>query len=124
MPNLGGFINRMPTYTITRPLADEEQTSSTDEGESDGDKLKERPDLAQLRPFTSMSSVLVGPRYAVLPEGHALENWTKEDFMELNDHVRHMLHSRRSKFKRAMKGFGQYVRKRKSSISLHAKTSN
>ena len=31
---------------------------------------------------------------------------------ELNDHVRHMLHSRRSKFKRSMKGFGQYVRKR------------
>ncbi|CAI7576902.1 unnamed protein product [Penicillium pancosmium] len=112
VPNLGGFINRMPTYTITRPLTDEEQTSSTDEGESDGDKLKERPTLDQLRPFTSMSSVLVGPRYAVLPEGHALEGWTREDFMELNDHVRHMLHSRRSKFKRAMKGFGQYVRKR------------
>ncbi|KAJ5378698.1 hypothetical protein N7509_011817 [Penicillium cosmopolitanum] len=111
VPNLGGFINRMPTYTITRPLTDEEQTSSTDEGESDGDKLKERPTLDQLRPFTSMSSVLVGPRYAVLPEGHALEGWTREDFMELNDHVRHMLHSRRSKFKRAMKGFGQYVRK-------------
>lgn len=111
VPNLGGFINRMPTYTITRPLSDSEQATSTDDGESDGDKLKERPTLDQLRPFTSMSSVLVGPRYAVLPEGHALESWTREDFMELNDHVRHMLHSRRSKFKRAMKGFGQYVRK-------------
>ncbi|KAJ5586407.1 hypothetical protein N7450_006194 [Penicillium hetheringtonii] len=80
-------------------------------GDSDGDKLKQRPTLEQLRPFTSMSSVLVGPRYAVLPEGHELDGWTREDFMELNDHVRHMLHSRRSKFKRSMKGFGQYVSK-------------
>ncbi|KAK5636319.1 hypothetical protein RRF57_012031 [Xylaria bambusicola] len=28
---------------------------------------------------------------------------------ELNDHVRHMLHSRRNKFKRIMKAFGKYV---------------
>ena len=31
--------------------------------------------------------------------------------MELDDHVRHMLHSKRSKFKQMMKGFGQYVRR-------------
>ncbi|KAJ5573595.1 uncharacterized protein N7459_008022 [Penicillium hispanicum] len=113
VPNLGGWINRMPTYTLTRaPPSDEEQGTTTDEGEmSEDSKLKERPTLEQLRPFSSMSSVLVGPRYAVLPEGHELEGWTREDFVELNDHVRHMLHSRRSKFKRAMKGFGQYVRK-------------
>lgn len=115
VPNLGGWVNRMPTYTITRPPpSDEEQGTTTDEGETSEDsKLKQRPTLEQLRPFTSMSSVLVGPRYAVLPEGHMLDGWTREDFMELNDHVRHMLHSRRSKFKRSMRGFGQYVRKRK-----------
>ena len=114
MPNLGGWINRMPTYTITRPPpSDEETDTTTDEGEgADDRRLQERPTLEQLRPYSSMSSVLAGPRYAVLPEGHGLEGWTREDFVELNDHVRHMLHSRRSKFKRAMKGFGQYVRKR------------
>lgn len=104
----------MPTYTLTRrPPPDEEQGTSTDEGEV-SDDTKERPTLEQIRPFTSMSSVVAGPRYAVLPEGHddELAGWTKEDFAELNDHVRHMLHSRRSKFKRAMKGFGQYVKKR------------
>jgi hypothetical protein len=116
VPNLGGWINRMPTYQITRhpPSSDEEQGTTTDEadvGMSDENKLQQRPALNQLRPFTSMSSVLPGPRYAVLPEDHGLEGWTREDFMELNDHVRHMLHSRRSKFKRSMKGFGQYVRK-------------
>ncbi|KAJ5716395.1 hypothetical protein N7493_008306 [Penicillium malachiteum] len=112
VPNLGGWINRMPTYTISRaPPSDEEQGTTTDEGEGSDDSKVERPNLEQLRPFSSMSSILAGPRYAVLPEGHELEGWTKEDFAELNDHVRHMLHSRRSKFKRAMKGFGQYVRK-------------
>ncbi|KAJ5933820.1 hypothetical protein N7454_006149 [Penicillium verhagenii] len=111
IPNLGGWINRMPTYTLTRPPpSDEEQGTSTDEGERSDDS-KQRPTLEQLRPFSSMSSVLAGPRYAVLPEGHELAGWTKEDFAELNDHVRHMLHSRRSKFKRSMRGFGQYIRK-------------
>lgn len=115
VPNLGSFINRTPTYTITRqpyPAEDETETT-TDEGEpSDGDTSKERPNLERLRRLTSMSSVLRGPKYAVIPEGHALEGWSKEDFAELNDHVRHMLHSRRSKFKRSMKGFQQYVKKR------------
>jgi hypothetical protein len=119
VPNLGGFINRMPTYTISRPQysSDEEQGTTADEGElpeeAKLEKDKERPTLEQLRPSASMSSVLPGPRYAVLPESRGLEGWTKEDYAELNDHVRHMLHSRRSKFKRSMRGFGQYVRKRK-----------
>lgn len=115
VPNLGGFINRMPTYTITRPQysSDEEQGTTTDENEPpEGDKTKQRPPLEQLQSFTSMSSALRGPKYAVLPEGHGLDGWTREDYAELNDHVRHMLHSRRSKFKRSMKGFRQYVRKR------------
>ncbi|KAJ5317815.1 hypothetical protein N7508_002323 [Penicillium antarcticum] len=117
VPNLGSFINRMPTYTISRPQysSDEDQETTTDEGElSEEAKLKkdkERRPLERLRPSASMSSVLPGPRYAVLPETRGLEGWTKEDYAELNDHVRHMLHSRRSKFKRSMRGFGQYVRK-------------
>jgi hypothetical protein len=48
----------------------------------------------------------------VLPDGTSLEGWSKEDKAEVNDHVRHMLHSKRSKFKRTMRGFGQYVRRR------------
>ncbi|EKV12900.1 Integral membrane protein [Penicillium digitatum] len=114
VPNLGGFINRMPTYTITRPQysSDEEQGTTTDEGEPpEGDKAKQRPTLEQLRSLSSMSLALRGPKYAVLPEGHGLDGWTREEYAELNDHVRHMLHSRRSKFKRSMKGFRQYIRK-------------
>jgi len=60
----------------------------------------------------SISSVLGDTYFAVLPHGVSISDWSEEDKLELNDLVRHMLHSRRAKFKRSMKGFGQYVRKR------------
>ncbi|GMF70226.1 unnamed protein product [Aspergillus oryzae] len=90
-----------------------EETTETEEGEETFEKSPEgRPSLE--RPLTSLSAVLgkQDPQFAVLPEGSNLEGWTARDIEELNDHVRHMLHSRRSKFKRAMKGFGKYVSKR------------
>ncbi len=59
-----------------------------------------------------------GKHYAVLPHGVSLANWSEEDKFELNDHVRHMLHSRRAKFRRGLKGFGQYVRRRKCALNL------
>lgn len=59
----------------------------------------------------TISSRLTDSHYAALPHGQSLEGWTAEEKWELDDHVRHMLHSRRSRFKRRMKGFGQYVRR-------------
>jgi len=56
--------------------------------------------------------ILSNSQYAILPDGERLEGWTNEDKEELDDAVRHMLHSKRAQFKRAMKGFGQYVRRR------------
>lgn len=117
VPDLFGFINREPTYTLSPPRHEavtEEEGTTTDDG---GDNLQEpRPDMKNLRHLSSISSVLDAgeTRFAVLPDETNLEGWTKEDVEELNDHVRHMLHSRRSKFKRSMKGFGQYVSKRES----------
>lgn len=64
--------------------------------------------------LATIDSHLSDSRYAVLPHGTRLDGWSKEDKKELNDHVRHMLHSRRSKFKRSMRGFGQYVKRRES----------
>jgi adenine-specific DNA glycosylase len=64
--------------------------------------------------LTSMTSRLDDIHFAVLPHGERLEGWSAEDRAELNDHVRHLMHSRKEKFRRSMKGFGQYVRKRKS----------
>ena len=69
--------------------------------------------------LTSITSRLDDDHFAVLPHGEQLQGWSSEDVAELNDHVRHMLHSRREKFKRGMKGFWQYVRKRKSISPLY-----
>lgn len=52
--------------------------------------------------------------YAVLPHGIDLEGWTEEDKEDLDDYVRHMLHSKRSKFKQSMRAFGKYLSKRES----------
>ncbi|KAA8647657.1 DUF2985 domain-containing protein [Aspergillus tanneri] len=117
VPNLGPFLNRNPTYTLSPPResSEDEGTTTTDEGEEIPEKEPDgRPTRPPLeRPLTSLSAVLEkqDARFAVLPEGSNLEGWTERDVEELNDHVRHMLHSRRSKFKRAMKGFGKYVSK-------------
>ncbi|KKK17186.1 hypothetical protein ARAM_007402 [Aspergillus rambellii] len=114
IPNLGSFLNRSQTYTLSPPpeLDSREETTTTDEGEGDELKVPE-PRPALERPLTSISSVLEEgeTRFAVLPEGITLDGWSQQDIEQLNDHVRHMLHSRRSKFKRAMKGFGKYVSK-------------
>ncbi|KAL4788108.1 hypothetical protein BJX76DRAFT_317118 [Aspergillus varians] len=114
VPNLGSLVNRNQTYTLSPPSDwDQGETTSTeeDEGKEDKERLEPRPRLD--RPITSISSVLDDgePRFAILPEGINLEGWSYDEVEELNDHVRHMLHSRRSKFKRSMRGFGKYVSK-------------
>ncbi|KAI3317704.1 hypothetical protein HD806DRAFT_359689 [Xylariaceae sp. AK1471] len=101
VPSLGRFLNRHPTYNLTR--------------------APERGDVCIGPDGTQQDRFRQGPRtedqdyefnfnHAILPEGVSLEGWTKEEMAELNDHVRHMLHSRRSKFKRTMKAFGQYIK--------------
>ena len=47
----------------------------------------------------------------MLPHGVSLEDWSDEDKAELDDHVRHLMHSRREGFKRSMRGFKQYLSK-------------
>lgn len=59
----------------------------------------------------TITSRLTDSHYAALPHGTNLEGWTAEEKAELDDHVRHMLHSRRARFKRRLKGFGQYVKR-------------
>jgi hypothetical protein len=105
----------MPTYTLTRrpsrAAEDRDATQRKPEPaltEEPLHAIAERP-----QPVSSITSALGPDRFAILPDGVTLDGWTQEDIEELNDHVRHMLHSRRSKFKRAMRGFGQYVKRRK-----------
>ncbi|KAL4870589.1 hypothetical protein BDV12DRAFT_165861 [Aspergillus spectabilis] len=111
VPNLGSLLNRNQTYTLSPPP--ELETTSTDEDETKDEEkgLEPRPVLE--RGVSRISAVLEEgePHFAVLPDGINLQGWSYDDIEELNDHVRHMLHSRRSKFKRSMKGFGKYVSK-------------
>ncbi|KAI0854361.1 hypothetical protein F5Y00DRAFT_222915 [Daldinia vernicosa] len=88
VPSLGRFINRRPTYQLS--IAPKHETIREEK-----DKEEEGFNFD----------------HAVLPDGVFLDGWTDEEKDELNDYVRHMLHSRRSRFKRSMKAFGQYVRK-------------
>ena len=60
----------------------------------------------------SITSILDEEHFAVLPHGVVLEGWSDEDKEELNDHVRHLLHSRKAGFRRSMRAFGKYVRTR------------
>jgi len=115
IPNLGSLLNRRPTYTFTR------DPSNIAEADKPTDSLERiNPDSALVRPRLDRSVTITSrlsdteDHYAVLPHGIRLDGWTAAEKQELNDHVRHLLHSRRAAFKRSMKGFGQYVRRRES----------
>ncbi|EED12957.1 integral membrane protein [Talaromyces stipitatus ATCC 10500] len=113
IPDLGPFLNRAPTYTLTRRPSKRPESREAQKKPEPTIAEEPLPTIGEpTEPVESHVSAL-GPNvcFAVLPEGATLEGWTQEEIEEMNDHVRHMLHSRRSKFKRAMKGFGQYVRR-------------
>lgn len=154
VPDLGRFLNRRPTYELTRrptniPEAEPPQgptkrptktltktPTKTPEPRPLDERRKKQEDLSleatryltaeeqseleqpdstrfKARRTHSLASVMSESQYAVLPHGVSLAGWSQEDKDELNDHVRHLLHSRRAKFKRSMRGFGKYVRRRK-----------
>lgn len=133
VPDLGSWINRRPTYSLSqhqlerhvprpvlpqgaaparprRPTLDQTQLPVVDESAVLGESLEPREEPpAGLQRTTTITSQLTESHYAALPHGQSLEGWTAEEKWELDDHVRHMLHSRRARMKRRMKGFGQYV---------------
>ncbi|CAE7202152.1 hypothetical protein CFE70_008390 [Pyrenophora teres f. teres 0-1] len=128
IPNLPWLYNRQPTYDLgqtSSDSSDEESTTGTRRPRRDDqDELLEveppgdgeapvRGHLPRQNTINSTLSTLddgPGHRYAVLPHGASLTGWTDEEKEALDDHVRHLLHSRRARFKRTMKGFGRYVR--------------
>lgn len=108
VPSLGKWVNRRPTYDLSQvpripgtfPPSKEDMAVAESTGEG-------RPPGAARSP--SLSSVLSDTQYAILPNDASLEGWPEEDIKALNDYVRHMLHSRRSKIKQRLKGFGKYA---------------
>ncbi|KAH6637590.1 hypothetical protein C7974DRAFT_307785 [Boeremia exigua] len=119
VPNLP-FLNRRPTYNLRRAPSETESLEQINRilapAQAEAE-LQPPPRLMRTETegttatLATIDSRLSDSRYAVLPHGTSLEGWSKHDKSEVNDHVRHMLHSKRSKFKRSMRGFGQYVKR-------------
>lgn len=122
VPNLP-FFNRRPTYNLRRAPSEAASLEEINRilgpvhaAQAEADlqvppRLQRTETGGTLATLATIDSQLSESRYAVLPHGTSLEGWSKQDKAEVNDHVRHMLHSKRSKFKRTMRGFGQYVRR-------------
>lgn len=129
LPNLPWLYNRQPTYDLGESTSDSDEEMGTSRTTKRGDA--QLPEITQqgeaeqaagegpgsLQRQNTIDSILStmdeegpGHHYAVLPHGASLTGWTDEEKHALDDHVRHLLHSRRAKFKRTMRGFGRYVR--------------
>lgn len=139
VPDLGRWLNRRPTYTLSRAPSriTEQRTQEATPmvtveppppQELEAESLQQTPTVQRTWSFQrrpprershSISSEMTDSHYAVLPTGVNLDGWTQEDKDALDDHVRHMLHSRRSKFKQKMKAFGKYVSKRKLPLPIY-----
>ncbi|KAK2737167.1 hypothetical protein FQN57_000424 [Myotisia sp. PD_48] len=111
VPDLGWLVNRAPSYTLTPRDSESAETHESPSPPRESSIAGEKPDSKQLGNSNTIDSNLSSSRYAVLPDGFTLDGWDPSDMWEINDHVRHMLHSRRSKFKRGLKGFWKYVQK-------------
>ncbi|RMZ91791.1 hypothetical protein DV736_g985, partial [Chaetothyriales sp. CBS 134916] len=121
VPDLGRWVNRRPTYTLSRAPSQAREAPPQVTEEAEGQPLQEqvsRPTvqrewswqrLPRPQRSHSISSVMTDSHYAVLPHGLSLDDWSEEDKEALDDYVRHMLHSKRSKFKQTMKAFGKYM---------------
>ncbi|ODA77444.1 hypothetical protein RJ55_07073 [Drechmeria coniospora] len=126
IPDLGSWVNRRPTYVLSprdmQPIrrvpadahpspADGSETDSETDAEAETGNGEARRQRSAMQRSSTITSRLTDAHYAALPHGRSLEGWTDDEKWELDDQVRHMLHSRRARFKRSMKGFGQYVRR-------------
>ncbi|RCI08840.1 hypothetical protein L249_4630 [Ophiocordyceps polyrhachis-furcata BCC 54312] len=135
VPDLGNWVNRRPTYVLShhdgqprRPTSAGARTAATTTATasppqpqqpqpppapaSDDSRAHDNDaEAPPIRRSATITSRLSDSHYAALPHGKTLEGWSAADKWELDDHVRHLLHSRRARFKRTMKGFGQYVRR-------------
>ncbi|CBX95761.1 hypothetical protein LEMA_P029130.1 [Plenodomus lingam JN3] len=127
LPNLPWLYNRQPTYDLAQSptsSSSDEELGTVGDARGGGGQLQDRtePDEAEqgararLSRTNTIDSILStmdegpGHHYAVLPHGASLQGWSDEEKAALDDHVRHLLHSKRAQFKRTMRGFGRYMR--------------
>lgn len=77
--------------------------------------IEVRPTPAQVRDADEADQAAIAARgkYMILPDGLVdWDKWSDEERAELDDYVRHLLHSRKWKARRTWRGFKHYVRTR------------
>ncbi|RSL46326.1 hypothetical protein CEP53_010381 [Fusarium sp. AF-6] len=122
VPDLGNWINRRPTYALSRHepeqdwareaiLEERRREAAREAREAAAEAAQMVAEPPPMQRSSTITSRLTESHYAALPHGATLDGWSAREKAELDDHVRHMLHSRRARFKRSLKGFGQYVRR-------------
>ncbi|EIN12083.1 hypothetical protein PUNSTDRAFT_142232 [Punctularia strigosozonata HHB-11173 SS5] len=102
------------------PAAEQPQPSSSSDGEprSRSETLAEYvkhtdPEQAERNRYgvSEGDDIQARGEWLVLPDGLVdWDHWTPEERAELDDYVRHLLHSRKWKARRTWRGFKQYVR--------------
>jgi hypothetical protein len=117
VPSLGRIVDRRAAYKLSSDKKEQRTLDRLKAAMKDAslpmhEKLDKIRGVPTLERSNTIDSTLKETRFAVLPHGVTLTGWTPEQKDELDDMVRHMLHSRRSKFKRSMRGFLKYVQRR------------
>src|ERR1700753_4148444 len=84
VPDLGKYVNRRPTFSLTSLLQDAGEKLKPGEKEKEKPKQKPQPKVTRPAPIHrahtggTIDSKLSDSRYAVLPEGESLAGWTHE----------------------------------------------
>jgi hypothetical protein len=101
-------IQRAPHVPRPWPTSRSPSAGSSSSSSSSSSRNSAEEDMRQRERLMRSMSTIRG-EYAVLPAGIAWDDWTEDEKAELDDHVRHLMHSRRERFRRRLRGFRKFV---------------
>jgi hypothetical protein len=96
------WVTRHASASSSSVASTVEEGGAEDASEGCEDEVRRRERLMR-------STSTVRGEYAVLPAGLAWDDWSEEEKAELDDHVRHLMHSRRERVRRRLRGFRKFV---------------
>ncbi|KZV89757.1 hypothetical protein EXIGLDRAFT_838290 [Exidia glandulosa HHB12029] len=122
VPNLGSYLDRARPFRMSKPPPPPPEmrqprpkvdtpTAPPDELAAMDQHKQRRREEREDSDATETESVVQAGDYLMLPAGCV--DWnklTEDELRELDDYVRHLLHSKRERAKRVWRGFKQYVR--------------
>ena len=112
LPPLPAPASRQPTPPLVASgNSDSSDSDSDSDAESTASSIDSDVEMRRRERIMRSTETIRG-EYAVLPAGIAWDDWSEEERSELDDYVRHLMHSRRERFRRRMRGFFQFVSRR------------